>query len=281
MSGAWAWVWKYVLLCFSFKFWECVDRAYVRWKIVESVWGKIEWGWLKERSVRYRELKGSSLSECASCARFWERGVQKVLGGSFMRKLKAQEGCLVLSAWLQWWLLNHEKNCVMVTVFQQGLPQDDFESPPLEALQTISEMCRELWPGNAAVLYHGADVQTIVQSESRFRERVQRSRFKVCRSRVALESTWLTWAVHHRSEVRTRPRCLCILTFCRVLPLRLITKSEEKGHLVNSIDTVLFTLTASFQSESHADVASTDLCRWPSHSVGDGLTVGRAVSSAN
>ena len=28
MSGAWAWVWKYVLLCFSFKFWECVDRAY-------------------------------------------------------------------------------------------------------------------------------------------------------------------------------------------------------------------------------------------------------------
>ena len=57
--------------------------------------------------------------------------------------------------------------------------------------------------------------------------------------------------------------------------------SEEKGRLVNSIDSVLSTLTSKFQSESHADVASTDLCRWPSHSVGDGLTVVRAVSSAN
>ena len=50
----------------------------------------------------------------------------------------------------------------MVTMFEQGLPQDDFESPPLEALQTISEMRRELRPGNATILYHGADVQTIV-----------------------------------------------------------------------------------------------------------------------
>ena len=40
-------------------------------------------------------------------------------------------------------------------MFEQGLPQDDFESPPLEALQTISEMCRELPPGNATILYHG------------------------------------------------------------------------------------------------------------------------------
>ena len=103
----------------------------------------------------------------------------------------------------------------------------------------------------------------------------------MCRSRAALESTWLMWAVHRRSEVRTRPRCLCILTFFRVLPLRLMAKSEEKGRLVNSIDTVLSTLTANFHSESHVDVASTDLCRWPSHSVGDGLTVIRAVSSAN
>ena len=67
----------------------------------------------------------------------------------------------------------------------------------------------------------------------------------------------------------------------RVLPLRLIAKSEEKGRLVNSIDTVLSMLTANFQSESHADVASADLCRWPLHSVCDGLTVVRAVSSAN
>ena len=66
-----------------------------------------------------------------------------------------------------------------------------------------------------------------------------------------------------------------------MLPLRLIAKSEEKGRLVNSIDTVLSTLTANFHSESQVDVASTDLCRWPSHSVGDGLTVVRAVSSAN
>ena len=55
----------------------------------------------------------------------------------------------------------------------------------------------------------------------------------------------------------------------------------ERARLVNSIDTVLSTLTANFHSESHVDVASTDLCRWPSHSVGDGLTVVRAVSSAN
>ena len=107
MSGAWAWVWKYVLLCFSFKFWECVDRAYVRWKIVESVWGKIKWGWLKERSVRYRELKRSSLSECARCAGFGERGDQKVFGRSFMCELKAQEGSLVLSPRLQWRILNY------------------------------------------------------------------------------------------------------------------------------------------------------------------------------
>ena len=37
-------------------------------------------GRLKERSVRYRELKRSSLSECAGCAHFGERGVQKVFG---------------------------------------------------------------------------------------------------------------------------------------------------------------------------------------------------------
>ena len=55
-------------------------------------------------------------------------------------------------------------------MFKQGLPRDDFESSPLEALQTILEMCRELRLGNATLLYHGADVLTIVQSESRFRE---------------------------------------------------------------------------------------------------------------
>ena len=72
-----------------------------------------------------------------------------------------------------------------------------------------------------------------------------------------------------------------ILTFFRVLPLRLIAKSEEKGRLVKSIDTVLSTLTANFQSESHADVASPDLCRWTSHSEGDGLMIVRAESYAN
>ena len=111
-----------------------------------------------------------------------------------------------------------------------------------------------------------------------FLERVQRSCCKVCRSRASLERTWLTWAVHRRCEVRTRPRCLCILTFFRVMPLRLIAKSEEKGRLVNSIDTVLSTLTANFQAESHAHVSSTDLYRWPSHSVGDGITVVRGVA---
>ena len=55
-------------------------------------------------------------------------------------------------------------------MFEQGLPQDDFESPPLDTIQTISKMYRELRQGNATILYHGADVQAVVQSESRFRE---------------------------------------------------------------------------------------------------------------
>ena len=78
----------------------------------------------------------------------------------------------------------------------------------------------------------------------------------MCRSRAALESTWLTWAVHRRSEVRRRDVFVFSPSLIRVLPLRLIAKSEEKGRLVNSTDTVLSTLTAN-QSESHADVAST------------------------
>ena len=51
-------------------------------------------------------------------------------------------------------------------MFEQGLPQDDFESPPLEALQM---MCRELGPGNATILLQRADLQVVlvVQSESR------------------------------------------------------------------------------------------------------------------
>ena len=63
-------------------------------------------------------------------------------------------------------------------MFEQGLPQDDFESPPLEALQTISEMCRELRPGNATILYHGADVQTIVRRVRAALERVQLKSFQ-------------------------------------------------------------------------------------------------------
>ena len=55
-------------------------------------------------------------------------------------------------------------------MFEQGLLQDDFESPPLEALQMISEMCRVLLPGNTTIIYYGVDVQAVVQSESRFRE---------------------------------------------------------------------------------------------------------------
>ena len=52
----------------------------------------------------------------------------------------------------------------MITIFKQGLPQDDFESPPLEELKMISKMCRELRPGNISILYNGADVHSEVQS---------------------------------------------------------------------------------------------------------------------
>ena len=110
MTGAWAWVRRYVLLCFSFKFWECVDRAYVRWKIVESVWGKLKWGWLKERSVRYRELKRSSLSECAiELCSFWGKRCSegrlgavscaswKPMRASWYCRLDSSDGCWMAS----------------------------------------------------------------------------------------------------------------------------------------------------------------------------------------
>ena len=94
MSGAGAWVWKYVLLYFSFKLWECVDRAYVPWEVVENVWGKIKWGWLKERSVRYRKLKRSSLLECTGLCSFWGKrcsdGVGEGGGGGGGGKFHAQ-----------------------------------------------------------------------------------------------------------------------------------------------------------------------------------------------
>ena len=35
------------------------------------------------------------------------------------------------------------------------------ERPPLEELQTFSKMCRKLRPGNATILYSGADVQAV------------------------------------------------------------------------------------------------------------------------
>ena len=57
-----------------------------------------------------------------------------------------------------------------ITMPKQGLPQDDFESPPLEALQTISKLCREFRLGNANIFNHWADVQAVVQSDSVFRE---------------------------------------------------------------------------------------------------------------
>ena len=77
----------------------------------------------------------------------------------------------------------------------------DFESPPLEVLQTISEMCRELRPGNTTILYYGADVQAVVQSEGGVRESRTESFQSVQESYAPLERTWLTWAVHRRSEL--------------------------------------------------------------------------------
>ena len=59
--------------------------------------------------------------------------------------------------------------------------------------------------------------------------------------------------------------------YCKVTEVT--AKYKEKGRLINSIAIVLSTLTANLQSESHTDVASTDLCRWPSHSEVDGPTV--------
>ena len=58
-------------------------------------------GMTEREKCKYRELKRSSLPECARCAGLGERGVQKVFGRSFMSELKAQEGSLVLSPRLQ------------------------------------------------------------------------------------------------------------------------------------------------------------------------------------
>ena len=96
----------------------------------------------------------------------------------------------------------------------------------LEPLQTISKMCRELRPGNATILYHRADVQAMVQSESVFRESATEAFQGLQESgRFGEHLVDVGCPVHRRSDARTRPRCLCILTFFRVLPLRLIANS--------------------------------------------------------
>ena len=47
------------------------------------------------------------------------------VGGSFMRKLKAQEGSLALSPWLQWRLLNPEED-IIIRRFKPCLPHKNF-----------------------------------------------------------------------------------------------------------------------------------------------------------
>ena len=115
-------------------------------------------------------------------------------------------------------------------MYEQGLLQDDFEKP---AFGSVPDDLGDVQGALARQHNHTPLQGGCTDSSTRVRaalERVQWSRFKVCRSRAALESTWLTWAVHCRSEVRTKPRCLCILTFFRVLPLRLIaTVGEERA----------------------------------------------------
>ena len=120
MLWAGAWVWENMLLCFC----ECFDWTNVLWEVVERVWGKIKWGWLKERSVKHWK-RIRCWSERVLLV--WGGSLQQKLGGgggggsscaSWKSKLKVQE-CW-WSPQLKWRLLNREEDCVVVTMFKQG-----------------------------------------------------------------------------------------------------------------------------------------------------------------
>ena len=60
----------------------------------------------------------------------------------------------------------------MVTVLEDGLADNYLERTPLKSLQTITQMGRQLWPGNRGVLNYRTNVQTIVEQQSLPGERV-------------------------------------------------------------------------------------------------------------
>ena len=63
----------------------------------------------------------------------------------------------------------------MVTVLKDGLADNYLERTPLKSLQTITQMSRQLWPGNRGVLNYRTNVQTVVEQQSLPRERVAES----------------------------------------------------------------------------------------------------------
>ena len=63
----------------------------------------------------------------------------------------------------------------MVTVLEDGLADNYLERTPLKSLQTITQMSRQLWPGNRGVLNYRRNVQTVVERQSLSGERVAES----------------------------------------------------------------------------------------------------------
>ena len=63
----------------------------------------------------------------------------------------------------------------MVTVLEDGLADNHLERTPLKSLQTITQMSRQLWPGNRSVLNYWTNVQTVVEQQSLPGERVAKS----------------------------------------------------------------------------------------------------------
>ena len=63
----------------------------------------------------------------------------------------------------------------MVTVLKDGLADNYLERTPLKSLQTITQVSRQLWPGNRRVFNYRTNVQTVVEHQSSPGEQVAES----------------------------------------------------------------------------------------------------------
>ena len=64
---------------------------------------------------------------------------------------------------------------VVVTVRKDGLAENYLECMPLKSLQTITQVSRQLWPGNGRVFNYRTNVQTVVEHQSSLGEQVAES----------------------------------------------------------------------------------------------------------